>query len=169
MENKKKIDEKERLAEESKRRQEMEQAELLMRADREAELVFSVGDDNELVVKQEIADMTLEEIDDPKAKYQLYYNVLNRLLMKHLPKGEEFKQIREYIYEEKNTFLTRGHRIQNDGRRGADGRMSYSTDINEIINIVTEWIMQKGTLFDLYTKLRDLNVSKGYGTANVND
>lgn len=31
------------------------------------------------------------------------------------------------------------------------------------VNIITEWISNKGTMFDLYTQIRDLNISKGYG------
>lgn len=86
----------------------------------------------------------------------------NRLLTKHLPKGDRHKDARQLIYEEKNTFLTRGHRIKDNGRRGADGRMAYNSDIEEIINAVTAWITEKGTAFDLYCKLKELNNSKGY-------
>lgn len=83
-------------------------------------------------------------------------------MKKHLPKGEEYKVARDYIYEEKNTFLTRGHRKNEKGIRGADGRMAYISDINELINIITTWISNRGTMFDLYTQLRNLNRSKGY-------
>ncbi len=150
--------------EQERRKQELEQAEILLNSNSDKEEVFAFDDDGDLIVKREIADITLEAIDNPQEKYQLYYNVLNKLLQNNLPKGEEFKSVREYIYEEKNTFLTRGHRIQKDGRRGADGRMSYITDINEIINVVSSWIVRRGTLFDLYASLRELNVEKGYGT-----
>ncbi len=34
------------------------------------------------------------------------------------------------IYEEKNTFLTRGRRIDEKGIRGADGRMGYVDDMD---------------------------------------
>lgn len=150
--------------EQERRKQELEQAEILMNANRDREEIFAFGDDGDLIIKKEIADITLEAIDNPEEKYELYYKVLNKLLLNNLPKGEDFKQVREYIYEEKNTFLTRGHRIQKDGRRGADGRMSYISDINEIINVISSWIVRRGTLFDLYASLRDLNRSKGYGT-----
>lgn len=150
--------------EQERRKQELEQAEILMNANSDKEEVFAFDDDGDLIVKREIADITLEAIDNPQEKYELYYKVLNKMLLNNLPKGEEFKQVRDYIYEEKNTFLTRGHRIQKDGRRGADGRMSYIPDINEIINIVSSWVVRRGTLFDLYASLRELNISKGYGT-----
>lgn len=144
--------------------QEMEREAILMKADeiKEETLIFDV--DGQIEFKNEIADLVLEQIDDPEAKYNLYYNVVNRLLKKHLPKGDENKTARDLIYEEKNTFLTRGHRKDEKGIRGADGRMAYIPDINELINIITDWISNRGTMFDIYTKIRDLNISKGYGT-----
>lgn len=149
------------------REQEMEREAILMKADeiKEETLIFDVN--GQIEFKNEIADLVLEQIDDPEAKYNLYYNVVNRLLKKHLPKGDENKAARDLIYEEKNTFLTRGHRKDEKGIRGADGRMAYIPDINELINIITDWISNRGTMFDIYTKIRDLNISKGYGTSRA--
>ncbi|NDV64473.1 hypothetical protein [Bacteroides sp. 224] len=149
------------------REQEMEREVILMKADevKEETLIFDM--DGQIEFKNEIADLVLEQIDDPEEKFNLYYNVVNRLLKKHLPKGEENKDARELIYEEKNTFLTRGHRKNEKGIRGADGRMAYIPDINELINIIMDWISNKGTMFDLYTKIRDLNISKGYGSPRI--
>lgn len=41
--------------------------------------------------------------------------------------------------------------------------MGYIPDMNELVNIVTDWISSKGGMYDLYVKIRDLNISKGYG------
>lgn len=142
--------------------QEAERASILMKADEIKEETFDFDMDGQIELKNELADMMLEQIDDPEAKYELYYNVVNRLLRKHLPKGEKYKPARDFIYEEKNTFLTRGHRKNEQGIRGADGRMAYINDINDLINIITKWISNKGTMYDLYSQLRDLNKSKGY-------
>lgn len=142
--------------------QEAERASILMKADEIKEETFDFDIDGQIELKSELADMMLEQIDDPEAKYELYYNVVNRLLRKHLPKGEKYKPARDFIYEEKNTFLTRGHRKNEQGIRGADGRMAYINDINDLINIITKWISNKGTMYDLYSQLRDLNKSKGY-------
>ena len=145
--------------------QEREREAILMKADETKEQTFDFSVDGQLELKSEIADMVLEEIDDPEAKYALYYKVINRLILKHLPKGQDAEEARKLIYEEKNTFLTRGHRVGENGIRGADGRMAYTDDMHEFVNIITEWITTKGTVYGLYIKLRDLNVSKGYGTA----
>lgn len=142
--------------------QEAERASILMKADEIKEETFDFDMDGQIELKSELSDMMLEQIDDPEAKYELYYNVVNRLLRKHLPKGEKYKPARDFIYEEKNTFLTRGHRKNEQGIRGADGRMAYINDINDLINIITKWISNKGTMYDLYSQLRDLNKSKGY-------
>lgn len=144
---------------------EREREMILMEADKIKEQTFDFDTDGEIELKSEIEDMLMEKIDDPEAKYDLYYNVINRLLKNHLPKGEYFKEARDLIYEEKNTFMTRGHRIDNRGIRGADGRMSYIEEMHEMVNIISEWISTKGTTYSLYTRMRDLNVAKGYGTA----
>lgn len=163
MEEKKKKLSKEELEKlQKEKEQEAERAEILMKADEIKEETFDFDMDGQIELKNELADMLLEQIDDPEAKYELYYNVVNRLLRKHLPKGEQYKPARDLIYEEKNIFLTRGHRKNEQGIRGADGRMAYIEDINDLINIITKWISNKGTMYDLYSQLRDLNTSKGY-------
>lgn len=167
MEEKKKKQSEEELKKlQKEREQEAERAEILMKADETKEETFDFDMSGQVELKNELADMMLEQIDDPEAKYNLYYNVVNRLLKKHLPKGEEYKEARDFIYEEKNTFLTRGHRKNEKGIRGADGRMAYIPDMNKLINVITNWISNKGTIFDLYTQLRNLNISKGYGTGD---
>ena len=145
--------------------QEVEEQSILMEADKIKEeklLQFFINNGFDQL-KNEIGNLLSGQIDDPEAKYQLYYHVISKLLQKHLPKGKKFAKIRDLIYEEKNAFLTRGHRKDEKGRRGADGRMSYISDIESFITILTEWITSQGTTFELYTKLLDLNVSKGYG------
>ena len=136
---------------------------ILFEADKIKEETLQFDLDGQVELKNEIADLVLGQIDNPEEKYNLYYNVVNQLLKKHLPKGENFKKARDLIYEEKNTFLTRGRRKDERGIRGADGRMVFTDDINELINIITHWISAKATMYDLYTKILDLNISKGYG------
>jgi hypothetical protein len=114
--------------------------------------------------QREILQTALSNIDDPEKKFDLYYKGINRLLRGHLPKGPSNKAARDFIYEEKNTYLTRGKRIRKDGTRGGDGRMTYNTDADEMLQIIMEWIMENSTMVDLFNKLRDLNISKGYGT-----
>lgn len=142
--------------------QEMERASILMKANEVKEETLDLGLDGQVEFKNELADMMMEAIDNPDEKYSNYYKVIKRLLEKHLPKGKEYEASRKLIYEEKNTFLTRGHRLKKDGTRGADGRMAYNPDMQELIEVITDWLSSRGTMWDIYTRLRDLNKSKGY-------
>ena len=74
---------------------------------------------------------------------------------------------RDFIYEEKNTFLTRGKRKKLDGTRGGDSRMGYISDQEELLNIIIAWIVSNGTMVELFNTLHDLNVAKNYGKASV--
>ena len=126
------------------------------------QLVFTI--DGETKTQPEIKDFSILNIENPEQKFDLYYKGIQRLLINNLPKGKIHEIARKYIYEEKNTFLTRGKRIDKKGIRGADGRMGYISDAEEMLQIVIDWIMQNGSMVELYNIIRDLNVSKGYGT-----
>lgn len=115
----------------------------------------------------EIKDFNIPSIENPELKFDLYYKGIQRLLIANLPKGKEHKKSRTYIYEEKNTFLTRGKRINEKGIRGGDGRMGYIIDAEEMLQIVMDWIMQNGSMVELYNTLRDLNVQRGHGTSRL--
>lgn len=162
MADKSKITQQDTQKREKELQEEREKISILMKADEIKEETFSFDTDGQFVLKNEIEKMQLEEIDDPEKKYELYYKVVNRILKKHLPKGADYKDVRDIIYEEKNTFLTRGRRKDKSGIRGADSRMSYITDITDLINIIIEWVTQSGTPYDLFTKIRDLNRTRGY-------
>ncbi|HCK24196.1 MAG TPA: hypothetical protein DHW31_05300 [Bacteroides graminisolvens] len=158
---------KERLEEEKKKKRleqrEREKIEILAKADEIKNQTFAFDNAGELSLKKEIEDLSIEPIDNPIERYETYYKIVNSMLRKHLPKGPQNKLARDLIYEEKNTFLTRGHRKNANGIRGADGRMSYIADIRDLINIIVEWVASRGTMFELYSKLRTVNIEKGYG------
>lgn len=124
---------------------------------------LTITETGALEKENELRQFALGSVEDPERKYEVYYKGIQRLLMKHLPAGKQNKVARDYIYEEKNTYLSRGKRINKAGIRGADGRMGYLADADEIFNIVMNWILANGSMVDLYTRLRELNISKGYG------
>lgn len=113
--------------------------------------------------ENEIKKFALGDVDNPERKYELYYKGVMKLLRKFLPKGTANQKARQYIYEEKNTLLTRGKRINDKGIRNADSRQAYIADMEETLNIIASWVVSKGSMVELYNTLRDLNVSKGYG------
>jgi hypothetical protein len=125
---------------------------------------LSVTEAGKLITKKELKDYAIGNIDDPARKFEIYYKGINKLLRKNLPKGKENKVARDFIYEEKNTFLTRGKRKNKMGVRGADGRMGYITDAEAILKIVMDWVISNDSDVNLFTTLRELNKSMGYGT-----
>jgi hypothetical protein len=120
-----------------------------------------------LATEKELREFALGDIQDPERMYDVYYNGIQKLLLKHLPEGKPYKKARDFIFEEKNTYLTRGHRKNELGRRGADSRMGYREDGEKILEIIIDWIISRGDMASLYNTLRDLNVSKGYGNPKL--
>ncbi len=100
--------------------------------------------------------------DDPDKKYDLYWRGMHRLMTKHLPSGKENKRARGYIYEEKNVFLTRGKRKNILGRRGADSRMAYLTEMEVAFNTVLQWASRGGSMINLYDDFRKLNIKNNF-------
>ena len=106
---------------------EQEREAIMLKADEAKEETFFFDDAGKLAIKNEIADLLLGEIDNPEKKYDLYYNAIDKVLRKYLPKGN--------IME-------------------------------ELVNIIAEWIGNQGTPDELYIKLRDENKKRGYGIAS---
>ncbi len=45
--------------------------------------------------------------------------------------------------------------------------MGYNVDLKELVDILVNWATTNRNLFTLYTELRDLNKSKGYGISDI--
>jgi hypothetical protein len=141
-----------------------EKLELLQRTDEvKGQQLFPTAD-GQLVTAPEISiNSRIDDINDPQKKFDIYYNYINKILKRALPKGKSYKKQRDYIYEEKNVVLTRGKRIREDGTRGADGRMGYIIDAEEVLEMVTRWEKESGKMVDLFNLLHTYNIGKGYG------
>ena len=163
--SKKNIDKKKE-SDKAAEQEEMERMMLISKADEVVGEQLTIDSEGILYTEDEIKTFALGDIDNPERKYDVYYNGINKLLTKHLPKGTSYKTARDYIYEEKNTYLTRGHRKNEKGVRGADGRMGHIEDAEKILEIITTWIINKQSMVDLYTTIRDVNVKLGYGKPN---
>ena len=121
-------------------------------------------DKGDLTEINELREMITRKGENPDEKYRLYYNGIRHLLMKYLPKGKEFKEARQLIYDEKNVFLNRGKKkSDNDGIRKSDGRMTYQEFMNEMLDLITMWASQSQNPIDLYNRLYDLNEKHNYG------
>lgn len=142
-----------------KTQQEIEKQKLLFNADRSKTegIIFDEQEEN-IQVKDEIKDLLDSQIDDPSVKYDLYYKCVESIFRDYLPKGESSALIRE----EKCTFLT-GHRLGNNGIRGADSRQATIADMRELLTLLHDWLGRGANPFDLYTTLVEENERRGYG------
>lgn len=112
----------------------------------------------------ELRKLVGKEFEDPEEKYNIYYKGIRKLLMEYLPKGKEYKEIRDIIYDEKNIFLNNGKRkSDNNGIRLSDSRMTFQTNMNEILEIIVKWISDSQNPFDIYRLFYELNENFGYG------
>lgn len=114
---------KKKTAEEKKQlnpeQQEQERMELLRRAAENPgkQLQFDTFN-NKLKEVDELRAMIGAQFENPEEKYQAYYNGMRRVLMQYLPSGNDFKQARDIIYDEKNAFLNMGKKkSDNNGVR----------------------------------------------------
>lgn len=93
MANKQKLTQEELEKIEKEREEERERLSILMKADEIKEETFSFDIDGQISLKNELEDLSLNAIDDPETKYSLYYNVINSLLKKYLPKEKSISKL----------------------------------------------------------------------------
>lgn len=104
----------------------------------------------------------LDIIENPDKAHRLYYQHIMRLLRDGLPAGKKYyENVRKPIYEQKNLYLKRGKMF------GADSRQAHKAHLQEIATIVRDWFQSKGTPADIYNRLRQLNIDKGYITGDA--
>ena len=121
-------------------------------------------DKGDLTEVNEIREILGRKAEDPEEKYNLYYNGIQKLLIKYLPSGDEFKEARQLIYDEKNVFLNRGKKkSDNNGIRKSDGRMTYQEFMGEILDVVAKWVSESQNPIDIYNWFYELNEKHGYG------
>lgn len=145
--------------------QEAERLELLQKSNESKGKQLRIDiDSGSLSEFDEIKELIGRNFDDPEEKYNLYYKGIRRVLLTYLPKGSEWKEARDLIYDEKNIFLNRGKKkSDNDGVRKSDGRMTYQPIMNEMLDVIIKWVSESQNPTDLYQTLYDLNDKHQYG------
>lgn len=143
----------------------LERLELLQKANEKVGKQLSINSDTGNIEEiNELRELIGKEFDNPEEKYRIYYIGIRKLLMDFLPKGKDFKEVRDIIYDEKNIFLNLGKRkSDNNGVRKSDGRMTYQPVMNEILDIVVQWVGESQNPFDIYRAFYELNEKHGYG------
>ena len=115
----------------------------------------------------ELRQLLGKDFENPDEKYNIYYKGIRNILIQYLPKGIEFKEARDIIYDEKNIFLNSGKKkSDNNGVRRSDGRMTFQPRMNEMLDIIVKWVSESQNPFDLYNRLYELNDKLGYGHEN---
>ena len=143
----------------------LERMELLQRANEKVGRQLSINaEKGNLEEIDELRELIGKQFEDPEEKYNLYYRGIRKLLMDYLPKGKEFKEARDIIYDEKNIFLNLGKRkSDNNGIRKSDGRMTFQPVMNEILDVIVKWVSESQNPFDLYREFYELNERHSYG------
>lgn len=143
----------------------IERLELLQQANEKVGKQLSINSESGSIEEiDELRNLVGKEFENPEEKYNLYYKGIRKLLMDFLPKGKEFKEVRNIIYDEKNIFLNLGKRkSDNNGVRGSDGRMTFQPVMNELLDIIIKWVGESQNPFDIYRQFYELNEKYGYG------
>ncbi|WP_192348832.1 hypothetical protein [Algoriphagus sp. Y33] len=160
----------------SKKEQELSEADierlqLLQRAHERKGKQLTISDDTGALKEiDELRQLVSKQLESPEEKYSIYYKGIRKLLMDHLPKGEDYKQMRDIIYDEKNIFLNLGKRkSDNNGVRGSDGRMTFQPVMNEILDIIIAWVGGSQNPFELYRQFYLLNEKHKYPHEEYDD
>lgn len=144
---------------------EAEREELLRRSKENTHLQLQFdGGTGELKEVDELRQLIGQQFENPQEKHSAYYMGIQKVLKVYLPSGQNFKEARDIIYDEKNVFLNLGKKkSDNNGIRGSDGRMTYQPVMNEIVDLLVKWVAESQNPFTLYNMLYDLNEKHGYG------
>lgn len=147
---------------------ELERLELLQQANQKIGKQLSINSEKgSLEEIDELRQLVGKEFENPEEKYNLYYRGIRKLLMDFLPKGKEFKEVRNIIYDEKNIFLNLGKKkSDNNGIRKSDGRMTFQPVMNEILDVIIKWVAESQNPFSIYRDFYDLNERYDYGHEN---
>jgi hypothetical protein len=159
MENNKKTKEKQELSADD-----IERMEILLKSKQKTGTQLTISSETgDLQEINELRELVGKPFESPDEKYNLYYRGIRKLLMDHLPKGDDYQEMRDIIYDEKNVFLNLGKRkCDNNGIRKSDGRMTYQPVMNEILDIVVKWVAGSQNPFEIYREFYDLNERHGY-------
>lgn len=143
----------------------IERLELLQKANEKVGKQLTISaEKGSLEEIDELRQLIGKEFENPEEKYNIYYKGIRKLLMDYLPKGKDFKEVRDIIYDEKNIFLNSGKRkSDNNGIRKSDGRMTYQPVMNEILDIIVKWVAESQNPFDIYRAFYELNEKHRYG------
>lgn len=110
---------------------------------------------------RDIFDLPLQ---DPQKSYTLYYNNIRKFLNACIPRNHEMRNV---IFEEVNIMLAHKEKSNiTSGIRGADSRMATTRDMENIIDVFTEWSATPTDYLRLVYILLHKNKELGYVPQN---
>lgn len=113
---------------------------------------------NELTVSKDIAQILDIEIQDPDKSYDLYYRNIQKFLNRFLPKDNTInKPIRELV-----CILLTHKEKDKKGIRHADSRQARTAEMENLIDVLSEWSETPTELFRLAQLLLQKNKELGY-------
>jgi hypothetical protein len=138
--------------------------ELAQKADTEAtrSVAQEFPFDKELTDEDKDAIDLIKDTQNPEVSYKLFY-AIQGLMKQFLPRGDQYKSLRDYAYELKNILLTQGKSKDERGIRGGDSRMAYiAAELKTMYDLITDWVKNGAMAAYLIEKLQMLNEERGY-------
>jgi hypothetical protein len=118
--------------------------------------------DKELSEEERLTISMIKDTQNPAVSYKLFY-AIQALMKQFLPKGPDYKDLRDYTYELKNILLTQGKNKNEKGIRGGDARQAYiAGELNVIYDLMMDWVRNGATAAYLIDRLQKLNEERGY-------
>ena len=113
---------------------------------------------DELSAPTDIAKILDVPIQDPEKSYDLYYGNIQKFLNSFLPKDNEIsKPIRELV-----CILLSHKEKDKKGIRHGDSKQAKTTDMENLIEVLSEWSETPQDFFRLAITLLDKNKKLGY-------
>ena len=104
----------------------------------------------------------IKDTQNPQVSYKLFY-AIQGLMKQFLPKGEQYKGLRDYAYELKNILLTQGKNKDDRGIRGGDSRQAFiAAELKIMYDLITDWVKNGAMAAYLIERLQKLNEERGY-------
>jgi hypothetical protein len=104
----------------------------------------------------------IKDTQNPQVSYKLFY-AIQGLMKQFLPKGEQYKGLRDYAYELKNILLTQGKNKDEKGIRGGDSRQAFiAAELKVMYDLITDWVKNGAMAAYLIERLQKLNEERGY-------
>lgn len=112
--------------------------------------------------EEPVSSGIFNDSQNPEEAYDLYY-AIRRILMRGLPSGEDNKELRQMVYDEKNLFLRSGvHRPLDGSPVGADSRQGFLSLMRDSYVATQNWGRRGGSPYDIFQDYYDLNKKMGY-------